>query len=172
MIDPSTNINGEDFEAYNRRRWGGSGWTLHLKEAGRKDGAMFKNWSWWPNTMRAHQLVKFANEKFGVDTAKSNESLFRALYEEGKNISLVDVLIQIGKDELDIPEEELRNYLQTDEGVEDILTEIDKATTNYPFSGVPYFVFHREGSSEQPYGLSGAQETNAFLQVFENLAKV
>ena len=46
--------------------------------------------------MKAHQLVQFANEKFGVDTAKCNESLFRALYEEGKNISLLDVLVQIG----------------------------------------------------------------------------
>ena len=31
MIDPQTQPNGEDYLAYNRRRWGGDGWTASLK---------------------------------------------------------------------------------------------------------------------------------------------
>jgi len=170
MIDPNTNINGEEFEAYNRRRWGGSGWTSQLKQEGRKDGAMFNNWMWWPNTMKSHQLVKLADEKFGVPTNKCNAALFHALYEEGKNISLLDVLVQIGKDELGIPENDVRTYLQNEEGADDVRAEIDSGRRMYGISGVPYFVINREGSSEKPYGLSGAQKTKSFVEVFEQLA--
>lgn len=31
MIDKNTHPDGEDYLAYNRRRWGGDGWTSSLK---------------------------------------------------------------------------------------------------------------------------------------------
>ena len=63
QIDPGTNPGGEEFEAYNRRRWGGSGWTRRLIEEGRRDGANFADWRWWPSTLKAHQLVRYAEER-------------------------------------------------------------------------------------------------------------
>ena len=60
MIDPGTQENGEDYLAYNRRRWGSDGWTHSLRAKGRKVGAPFANWKIWPNTLRAHQLLRFA----------------------------------------------------------------------------------------------------------------
>mmetsp|Transcript_22264 Transcript_22264/g.33329 ORF Transcript_22264/g.33329 Transcript_22264/m.33329 type:complete len:187 (+) Transcript_22264:182-742(+) len=170
MIDPGTNVMGEDFEAYNRRRWGGSGWTRHLKQEGQKDGAEFKKWNWWPNTMKSHCLVKFAQERNGIETSESNRVLFNALYEEGKNISLLDVLIQIGKDELGLEEGELRNYLENDMGVSDVKNEIRKGQRTYQISGVPYFIIGKEGSDDPPYGLSGAQKQQTFTKVFEELS--
>ena len=59
IIDPNTKTNGEEFEAYNIRRWGSSGWTHGLKRSGRKVGANFNNWKTWPNTLRAHQLIAY-----------------------------------------------------------------------------------------------------------------
>ena len=41
MIDPGTASDGEEFEAYNKRRWGSSGWTHSLKNSGRRVGANF-----------------------------------------------------------------------------------------------------------------------------------
>lgn len=41
MIDPGTKAEGEEFEAYNVRRWGSSGWTHSLKRSGRQVGANF-----------------------------------------------------------------------------------------------------------------------------------
>lgn len=38
--------------AYNRRRWGSDGWTQGLRASGRKSGAMFRDWRWWPNTLK------------------------------------------------------------------------------------------------------------------------
>lgn len=174
IIDPGTNPTGEDFEAYNRRRWGSSGWTHHLKSEGRKDGATFQRWDWWPNTMKAHCLVKFANEKYDIETSRSNSVLFDALYEQGKNISLTDVLVQVGKDDLDLPESELHSYLESGEGVLEVKNEIKKGQREYQISGVPFFVISKDdgddgGQQQQPYGLSGAQKSQTFEDVFEDL---
>ena len=171
LIDPNTNPSGEEFEAYNQRRWGSSGWTNQLKSEGRKDGAHFQKWDWWPNTINAHCLIKFAKEQHNVETSKCNSALFNALYEEGKNISLVDVLVQVGKDDLNLPEDGLKSYLESKEGVSDVRKEIAKGQRQYQISGVPFFIIEKEGSDDPPYGLSGAQKSQTFVNVFENLCE-
>jgi len=171
MIDRGTDINGEEFEAYNVRRWGGSGWTHELKEVGAKEGATFSNWKWWPNTLKAHQLIKFANERCGVDTSKSNAVLFNALYEQGKNVSLLDTLVQIGKNDLNLPEQDLREYLDNDQGAEDVLQEIRQCQRIYRTQSVPTFIIEKEGrENAQPLLLSGAQPSRKFLEIFRRLA--
>lgn len=170
MIDPQTNPSGEEFEAYNVRRWGSSGWTRHLKSEGRKDGATFKKWTWWPNTSKAHQLVLFA-ERSGIDTSTSNHALFEAVYKKGENISLIDVLVHVGSETLSLPPAELRQFLENDEGRREVVNEIQTGRQKYRISGVPYFIIGKEGSSELPYGLSGAQSSRTFMQYFEELSE-
>uniref|UniRef100_A0A7R9VFB1 DSBA-like thioredoxin domain-containing protein n=1 Tax=Pseudictyota dubia TaxID=2749911 RepID=A0A7R9VFB1_9STRA len=170
MIDPQTNPTGEEFEAYNIRRWGSSGWTRHLKSEGRKDGAKFEKWTWWPNTSKAHQLVLFA-ERSGIDTNASNRALFEAVYEEGMNISLVEVLVQIGSERLNLDATKLRQFLEGDEGKREVVRQIQTGRQKYRISGVPYFIVGRDGSDELPYGLSGAQTSRTFLQCFEELCE-
>jgi predicted DsbA family dithiol-disulfide isomerase len=185
IIDPNTNPQGEDFDAYNIRRWGSSSWTHHLKKEGRKCGANFSNWKWWPNTIKAHCLVKFAKEKYGVDTSKSNEEIFNRLYEQGENISLVDCLVDIGLGSLNIPmedENELRLYLESGQGERDVRVEIQRGQSMYRISGVPFFVIESSvdstsssgsgsgsGSGRRPFGLSGAQEKQVFLEIFNEI---
>jgi hypothetical protein len=43
---------GEEYMAYNQRRWGGDGWTHSLRRSGKADGANFSDWKWWPNTLK------------------------------------------------------------------------------------------------------------------------
>ncbi|KAH8073945.1 DSBA-like thioredoxin domain containing protein [Aureococcus anophagefferens] len=86
---------GEDYKAYNRRRWGGDGWTRSLRAKGRAVGAPFANWQTWPHTMRAHQLMMFApHEK----EHELKERLFEAVYERGENISDLETLCRIAGD--------------------------------------------------------------------------
>uniref|UniRef100_A0A7S2A6A0 DSBA-like thioredoxin domain-containing protein n=1 Tax=Trieres chinensis TaxID=1514140 RepID=A0A7S2A6A0_TRICV len=169
MIDPATNPRGEEFEAYNIRRWGGSGWTRRLISEGRKDGATFNNWVWWPNTLKAHQLVLFA-EKRGIDTSRSNEALFRCIYEDGGNASIVDDLVRVGSEDLGLPADELRQYLENDDGAQEVKAEISRGRRKYNISGVPYFIIGKERSEELPYGMSGAQSPRTFLKYFEELS--
>ena len=63
VIDHGTAAGGEEYGAYNRRRWGGDGWTGDLRHRGRPDGAAFANWVWWPNSVRAHQLLLLAQRE-------------------------------------------------------------------------------------------------------------
>mmetsp|Transcript_8044 Transcript_8044/g.15158 ORF Transcript_8044/g.15158 Transcript_8044/m.15158 type:complete len:179 (+) Transcript_8044:294-830(+) len=170
---------GEDFETYNIRRWGSSSWTQHLKKEGRKSGANFSNWKWWPNTIKAHCLIKYAAENYGVDTSRSNEEIFHRLYEKGENISLVDTLVDIGVQSLYIPAEradELRYYLESGQGEQDVRAEIQRGQKMYRISGVPFFVIESvteddRGSGSRPFALSGAQEKQVFLEIFNELAQ-
>ena len=174
MIDPNVSQNGEEFESYNIRRWGSSSWTHHLKSEGRTDGANFVNWQWWPHTLKAHQLIHYVEQRYGVSTSESNAAIFEHLYEQGQNVSLVETLVKIAVQDLKVPEEEgqvLKEYLERNEGAEQVEEEIRQGRKKYNISGVPLFIIQKEDGGGRPYGLSGAQKSSAFLEVFEELLK-
>mmetsp|Transcript_4043 Transcript_4043/g.5275 ORF Transcript_4043/g.5275 Transcript_4043/m.5275 type:complete len:124 (+) Transcript_4043:493-864(+) len=122
--------------------------------------------------MKSHCLIKFANEKYAIDTSKSNSVIFNALYEEGKNVSLVDVLVQIAKDDLGLPENEVREYLENEEGESAVNDEIRIGRRKYKISGVPFFIICTTDEGDRaPYGLSGAQKHQTFVNLFEELSE-
>jgi len=171
MIDPGTAREGEDVEAYCRRRWGGSGWTLHTISEGKKDGAKFANWKWWPHTLKAHQLIQYCSSQ-GISTDKANEELFQAEYEKGKNISEIDVLVEIGKALGITDESDLNKYLALDQGKKQVEQDIALGRKRYSISGVPYFIVGTEddgngrGRQEE---FSGAEKSQFFSTLFQAL---
>jgi len=167
-------MEGETMEGYCKRRWGGSGWTNHLKSEGKKDGANFSNWKWWPNTIKGHQLIHYLQKKYNVDTNFANAVLFNAMYEQGKNIALSSTLVDIAIQELNVPEDDkgaLKDYLDNDLGADDVRREISSSRRKYDISGVPFFIVsnNNDSSDARPYGLSGAQSSSTFLKVFQQL---
>ena len=86
MIDPGTKPDGEEYAAYNRRRWGGDGWTRSMKAMGAREGAPYANWKTWPNTTHAGRLLMKA-EQHGLGD-KLIGTLYRMCYEQGENVSL------------------------------------------------------------------------------------
>ena len=180
MIDPGTHKDGEDMEAYCRRRWGSSGWTRNLRTQGKHDGANFANWKWWPHTLKAHQTILYAKDRYGIDTSKSKQALFEALYEEGENISLVDTLVRVARDKLGIPPQEndddddddddgLRQHLETNQGAQQVQREIELGRKTYRISGVPFFIIDGQAVAK-PYAMSGAQDPQTFLEVFQEVS--
>jgi len=192
QIDPRTAPLGETVDDYCERRWGGAGWTHRLKSEGQKDGAGFGDWKWWPNTSRAHQLIHYCKSRGISSTDRVNALLFRSEYETGENISLVDVLVAIGKaasaedkDEAQaqananananasgFDEDDLRRYLTLNEGKAEVEAEISAGRKKYGISGVPYFVVSAgdpKNNKDRPLGFSGAQSPETFLDVFEEL---
>ena len=168
MIDPSISVTGEDLEAYCVRGWGSSAWINRLKVEGGKSGAPFADWKYACHTLKAHRLIKFAHDKHNIDTSTSNAAIFKALYEEGKNISSVDVLVEIGHNVLQLPKtNELRKYLNSRENEQEVKDEMKLYSRQYNITGVPLFVIEAESSDDTPYGLSGAQPKEAFLQIFQ-----
>lgn len=177
MIDPGTKLAGEDYTAYCRRRWGGDGWTQSLRRDGKNIGAHFSNWKWWPNTLKAHQLVTyFSQRNQGQEdtTNRTNEALFEALYEEGENLSSIETLVKVASEKLHLPPEEhedLKTFLTKDKAAEEVYHEISEGRQKYKISGVPFFVIGSNPSQPgaRPYGFSGAQKEEAFLEIFEEL---
>lgn len=64
MIDTKTKKEGEEYLAYNKRRWGGDSWTKDLRHAGKQEGLEFKNWCWWPNTLNVKKKKILFNSLF------------------------------------------------------------------------------------------------------------
>lgn len=152
MIDPNTKKNGEDYLAYNKRRWGGDGWTYSLKEAGKKVGCFFANWKTWPNTFLGHCLVTYAAKFNKADEVL--EEIFTYSYEQGENVSDIKVLDKIAE------------KFKLDEGwkqkeVQNAVLEADAyAKEEMDIHGVPYFIINNK------YPLEGAVGSELFLKYF------
>ena len=176
QIDPGTAPEGEAYLDYNKRRWGSDGWTHHLRQEGKKDGALFAKWTTWPNTLKGHQFVQYALEKHGIPTDKTNQILFHCMYEEGANISLTETLVNIAQKHFDNDSwnwDELRTFLNQNQGAAAVQEEIARGRRQYRISGVPFFVIGRgdDNTSGRPYGLSGAQSSSTLLGVLQDVAQ-
>ena len=167
IIDRNTAANGENYEDYNFRRWGSDHWTISLRNSSRRDGVEFKNWKTWPNSLHGHRLVHYAGKKFGaVGQSKAKDILFRMVYEDGKNISIVPCVMEAAK-ELGLTEAE--DYLKSDEDIDLILSEDLKAKSSLKISGVPYFIIRNDKKQCRPITLSGAQQSPAFVDAICSL---
>ena len=182
MIDPNTKVDGEEFEAYNVRRWGSSGWTNGLKRSGREVGADFGDWRTWPNTLRAHQLIAYLADpgrkaESKPTTSECNAAIFDAMYECGENVSSVETLVRIATERLGLEKSEvsqLTDHLENNDGAKNVMREIQTGRKKYGIKGVPYFVIGAEdgdgGGVGRPYGFSGEQDQSTFCEIFDEMA--
>mmetsp|Transcript_69739 Transcript_69739/g.163739 ORF Transcript_69739/g.163739 Transcript_69739/m.163739 type:complete len:195 (+) Transcript_69739:68-652(+) len=165
IIDPGTAAGGEEYLAYNKRRWGSDAWTRSLREQGKKVGAAFKDWKWWPNTLKAHCLVLFGEER-GIASSTTKAALFQALYEEGVNISSEKVLADLAQHKLGLSRDEVLEYLRARRGEAEVL-KLVQAGQGMVQGGVPFFVV---GAGKQPVGFSGAQPSKQFVRIFQSVS--
>lgn len=150
-------------------RWGSDGWTRSLRKAGLQDGLEFKNWKTWPNSLHGHRLIHLAGTQKGPEgQAKAKDLLFRMIYEDGKNISDVDTLIEAAK-ELGLEGGE--DYLKSSCDVDLVLSEDSRAKSHMKISGVPYFVISSDDKQKKAVSLSGAQGTEQFLAAFSHVVQ-
>ncbi|KAI5083885.1 hypothetical protein GOP47_0000054 [Adiantum capillus-veneris] len=156
MIDINTTSSGEEYLAYNKRRWGSDGWTSSLRRSGAKDGLRFKDWKWWPNTLHAHRLVLLADSVGKGGEAK--QELFRLTYEEGQNISDLEVLCAAANQ---LGLSGAREYLMSDEGKQQVIKQDRAAKSERKIDSVPFFIVN--GS----YSFSGAQDATTIEVVLQ-----
>ncbi|KAI9099350.1 DSBA-like thioredoxin domain-containing protein [Phlyctochytrium arcticum] len=113
------------------------------------------------STIDSHRVLDLAAKK-GLQLPLVDE-LFADYFERSKNIGdptvLADAAARVG-----LKREEVLEYLASNEGEEKVMSEIEEARRRR-ITGVPHFRI-----AEQ-YSLSGAQEPDAFLEIFEALAK-
>jgi len=109
------------------------------------------------NSFNAHRFSHFAKQ-YGKQN-EAEEKLFRAYFTEGKNIDDNKTLIQLGE-ELGLDTSSLKTVLENGTYADDVTKDIYEAQ-QVGVRGVPFFVFNRK------YAVSGAQESQVFLQTLE-----
>ncbi len=114
-----------------------------------------------PNTFLLHALIRRAKEK--GKASELAEIFFKNFFAEGKNLSdttvIIESLKQVGMNEEDL------DYVKGNEILLKEVQEEELRGRQLGVSGVPFFVFNEK------YAVSGAQESNLFLQVFDQLEK-
>ncbi len=106
------------------------------------------------NSFNAHRLSHLA-KTFNVEDA-IQESLFKAYFTDGINISDIDSLVMLGK-ELGIPGEVSQAMLQSEDFTDNILLDENYAR-ELGINAVPFFLFNENLS------VRGAQKPESFLQ--------
>lgn len=107
------------------------------------------------NSFNAHRLIQLGKSKnLGSEI---EEALFKAHFEEGKNIDDKNVLKAVGQS-VGLRDEDLDRMLFTDEFKKEVEQDIRDAA-NIGVRGVPFFVFNNR------YAVSGAQPSESFLEV-------
>ena len=158
MIDTGTDMDGEDMMSYCNRRWGSAAWISNLKKSGEKDGAMFANWKYWPNTFHAHRLLLYAESQHFPRTTELIHKLFLATYENGENISSIPTLVRLS-DEVGLTG--VLDMLQSTLYMEEVIKEDNYAKSDLDIDGVPYFIVNNR------FYLEGANPSSSFINVFD-----
>jgi len=155
-LDPLVPREGMDYRDYMRAKFGdgpGDGFKAmrdHLEASAPDYGIRFRfdELQRRPNTLNAHRLIRWAQ---GQDTGEAVvEALFRAYFDELRDIGDPEVLCEIGA-EAGLEPDILQSLLATDKDTEVVQGEI-AFFRNLGVSGVPTYIF--EGRT----GLAGAQE--------------
>ena len=162
MIDPATQQDGEEYTAYNRRRWGGDGWTRSMRAMGEREGVAYARWTIWPNTTHCSRLLMHA-ERHGL-----GDKLFGVLnemcYEEGENVSLRQTVARAAV-RAGVPGGE--EYAMGDEGTDELMAALQGARVNGKrVSAAPTFNLRYGG---QTLDFSGAQDYARWVSILESL---
>jgi len=113
-----------------------------------------------PNTLDAHRLIGLADTE-GVQDAVV-EAVFRAYFVEGRDISQTTVLLDVVA-EASLDRKRAETFLNGDEGLAAIRAAEEQARRG-GVQGVPFFLINGT------LALSGARESAAFLDAFEQAA--
>eukprot|EP00033_Pygsuia_biforma_P002080 GCRY01002309.1.p1 GENE.GCRY01002309.1~~GCRY01002309.1.p1 ORF type:complete len:215 (+),score=54.12 GCRY01002309.1:153-797(+) len=164
LLDP-TREEGVEYHKYMNRKWGNDNWTQHLRAEGKKVGLPFKNWRMMPNTIKSHCLMDLVPEEKEDDVMFG---LFRAMYEEGLNLSDDSALVSVGK-AAGLEEQQILSHINSPAIQEKIMQEDSDWRRRYRVSGVPFFVIQNATQTQRPIGLSGAQPVDQFVMAFEEV---
>jgi predicted DsbA family dithiol-disulfide isomerase len=168
MLDPSIPRTGVDRKAYMEAKFG-SGPRLgqihqQLNGFGKEVGISydFDAIKVAPNTMSAHRLIRWAAQAGPGKQAKVVDLLFKAYFEEGRDIGSGPVLIEIAK-RAGMDAAIVETLLPTDAEEAGVIGEI-ATSKQMGITGVPCFIIN------QKYAVSGAQTPDILAEAIRNAA--
>ena len=163
-LNPTAPTEGIDKKAYYKSKFG-EGRTeqifARLHEAGRADGIDFKFGGKTGNTRDSHRLIQLGKTKGPEMETRVVEELFKAYFENEQDITSHKVLLDAGI-KAGLGEVEVKEWLGSDKGGRQVDKEVREAQLS-DIHGVPNFTIRGK------YEIGGAQEPDAFLQIFERV---
>jgi predicted DsbA family dithiol-disulfide isomerase len=166
QLDPSAPAVASSHREYLNQRYGPDSAQMDARVAklGRGEGIAFDfDKALHVNTLDGHRLLRLALHEYGpAAQAALKEKLLSARFAEGGNVGdhaqLVEAAAAVGMDPA-----RTAAFLASDEGRKEVLDEIAEAQA-MGVSSVPTFVF------DGRWAVSGAQETDTFLRVLEQVS--
>jgi predicted DsbA family dithiol-disulfide isomerase len=134
-----------------------------LSEIGKAEGINFKYGGKTGNTRDSHRLVQLGKTKGPEMQTRVIEELFAAYFENEKDITSREVLTEAAV-KAGLEEEEIKEWLESEKGGKEVDQEVYQARLQN-ISGVPNFTIGGR------YELGGAQEPEAFVQLFERIKR-
>ena len=163
QLDPTLPPGGRDRREYLEAKFGGpqraAAIYARIEEAGREEGIAFAfdRIAVSPNTLDAHRLIRWAGSAGEGVQDRVVEALFKAFFEEGRDIGSHHVLVEIagaaGMDEAIV-----RDLLASDRDVEAVRAEIAQAQA-MGVTGVPCFIIDRR------HAVMGAEPAERLVEI-------
>lgn len=166
QLDPTIPRTGVDRKAYMEKKFGpGPGLAeahARLTAFGKELGLAFAfdTIQVSPNTMNAHRLIRWAAQAGPGIQDKVVDLLFKAYFEDGKNIGDAAVLTEVAKS-AGMDPDIVTTLLPTDAEEAGVIGEIAQAK-QLGISGVPCFIIN------QQYAVSGAQTPDILAEAIRN----
>lgn len=135
-----------------------------LAKVGHDVGINFKFGGNTGNTRDSHRLIQLGKTKGSKMQTRVIEELFAAYFENEKDITAQEVLVESGV-KAGLEEKEVKEWLNSGKGGAEVDKEVQDAREQN-ISGVPNFTINDR------FEIGGAQEPAAFVQLFERLKKM
>ena len=163
QLNPEMPPDGIERQIYLKAKFGSSERAkdnyraVHQASVGEKLDLQLDDIKRMPNSLQSHRLLHYARRHDKQDVVAEN--LFQSYFFYGIDIGSIAHLIEIAA-ESGLDGEDVRSYMKSSEDIE-LVRDHDIQSRNLRVSGVPCFIIAEE------YAISGAQESEVFLQVFD-----
>jgi predicted DsbA family dithiol-disulfide isomerase len=167
FLNPDTPEDGEPYQAFMEKKFGGRANVLRgrerLTQAGAAAGLEFEfdGIAVRPNTLRAHRLMHRTQTSGDADALA--ERLFAGFFQRGEDVGDIDTLARIAA-ECGQDEQAVRAYLATDDDADEV-REFAERAPKLGIGGVPFFIV------DGAIGLSGAQPPDEILNAIRQALK-
>lgn len=163
QLNPDMPSDGMDRQVYLRRKFGGEARARQVYDnirtaaEGESLEFCFERIRRTPNTVKAHRLIRYATDQGVADAVV--EALFAAYFREGRDIGDVAELVALAE-ECGLDNAAVAEWMATEDGTAEVQAETHFAYQN-GIHGVPCFIVNGK------YAVSGAQEPEAFMPLFD-----
>lgn len=166
ILNPAAPYPGVDKLPYFNQRFGrahNEGAQRRIGEVGKAEGIDFD----WENgktgrSIDSHRVILLAQKKSAELADKVEDAIYKGYFEDGKDITSPEFLKEAGVSS-GMDADEVEKYLASDRGLKEVEQETSQGRM-LGISGVPNFII------DDKYMLSGAQEQEEFLDIFERIS--